>query len=173
MRYFAASLLLLSNFSYAQVYEISGSPFSTQGVPLAAHIKTHGEKVIVVDPREHVWGAYAANGRLIRWGIATAGSHECSDTNESCRTKAGQFRIYSLGSSSCSSNKYNNASMPYCMFFNGGRALHGSSDVQFQNISHGCIRVHIDDAKWLRYHFAAGPNRTNNYQGTKVIIKPY
>ena len=63
--------------------------------------------------------------------------------------------------------------MPYCMFFNGGQALHGSSDIQFDNISHGCIRLHVDDAKWLRYQFVEAPGVANNYRGTKVVIKSY
>jgi len=164
---------LFSYSSYSQVYEINGSPFATEGAPLPQRIKSQDEKVIIVDPATHVWGAYAANGALVRWGIATAGADECSDSDDSCRTNIGEFRIYSLGNSGCASNKYDNAPMPYCMFFNGGQAIHGSSDVQFNNVSHGCIRLHIDDAKWLRYEFAEGPARTNNYLGTKVIIKSY
>lgn len=156
----------------AQVYEISGSPFETQGAPLPALINSI-EKTIVVDPNQFVWGAYTADGRLIRWGIASAGAKQCPDVNASCRTEPGSFRVYSLGESSCTSNKYDNASMPYCMYFNGGQALHGSADVQFRNKSHGCVRIHIEDAKWLRYQFVEGPSEKNHYRGTRVIIKSY
>jgi lipoprotein-anchoring transpeptidase ErfK/SrfK len=166
-------MLLFSFFSYAQTIEISGSPFATEGAPLPDRMDGYAEKIIFVDPGEHVFGAYAANGKLIRWGIATSGAEQCPDTNASCRTKTGQFRIYSLGDGSCISNKYYGAPMPYCMFFNGGQALHGSSDIQFDNVSHGCIRLHVDDAKWLRYHFVEGPNLANQYRGTKVVIKSY
>lgn len=166
-------LLIFFVSSHAEVIEISGSPFATEGAPVPERIDGHHEKIIFVDPGEHVYGAYAANGKLIRWGIATSGAEQCPDTNESCRTKAGQFRIYLLGNASCISTKFNNAPMPYCMFFNGGQALHGSSDIQFDNISHGCIRLHVDDAKWLRYHFVEGPASGNHYRGTKVVIKSY
>lgn len=166
-------LLTLIAAAYAQVYEISGSPFSTEGAPLPGHISRTTEKVIVVYPRNNVWGAYAANGKLIRWGIATAGADRCADADASCRTKVGYFRIYSLGDSGCVSRKYDNAPMPYCMYFNGGQALHGSADVQFDNISHGCVRLHVDDAKWIRFHFAEGPSARNHYQGTRVVIKNY
>jgi lipoprotein-anchoring transpeptidase ErfK/SrfK len=166
-------LLFFSYCANAQVYEISGSPFATEGAPLPAHIKTHGEKTILIQPVQHMYGAYAANGKLIRWGIATAGAYQCRDSQDSCRTRTGQFRIYSLGDVGCISNKYDGAPMPYCMFFNGGQALHGSSDVQFDNISHGCIRLHVDDAKWLRYHFAEGPTAANHYRGTKIIVEAY
>ena len=55
--------------------------------------------------------------------------------------------------------------MPYCMYFHGGQALHGSYEVVNGNISHGCVRLHVNDARWLRFNFAE--------PGTKVIIKPY
>ena len=63
--------------------------------------------------------------------------------------------------------------MPYCMFFNGSEAMHGSSEVEFENISHGCVRIHVSDAQWLRYHFVEGPVAANNYRGTRIIIRPY
>jgi hypothetical protein len=159
--------------AHAQMYEIDASPFSTEGAPLPQKIQTFGEKVILVDPMKHNWGAYDREGKLVRWGIATTGSNKCADSNESCRTATGVFRIFSLGGENCMSNKYDNAPMPYCMYFNGGEAVHGSTDVQFANASHGCVRVHIDDAKWLRYHFVEGPTAANSFRGTKVIIKPY
>lgn len=159
--------------SVSQADEINGSPFATDGAPLPQHLKSHGEKVIFVDPKEHAWGAYNANGKLIRWGIATAGASRCADSGLSCRSKTGSFRIYSLGNSNCVSLKYEGAPMPYCMYYHGGEALHGSNDVQFENISHGCVRIHNDDAKWLRYHFVEGPTFVNHYRGTKVIIQSY
>jgi hypothetical protein len=173
-----ASLILFSNASLSQVYyEIDGSPDSTHDAPLHHSIKAPGEKVIIVDPNEHVWGAYNQRGILVRWGIATAGALECRDMPGSCRTKTGRFRIYSLGDASCSSTKFpfpdGGAPMPYCMYFSGGQALHGSHEVIYDNVSHGCVRLHVNDAKWLRYHFVEGPNATNHYRGTQVIIKPY
>jgi L,D-transpeptidase ErfK/SrfK len=170
-------LLLLLLFLYlpvsGQYYEVSGSPYATNDAPLPQYIKRPAEKLILIDPREHVWGAYNPAGQLIRWGIATAGANRCSDTALSCRTKSGNFRIYSLGSSSCVSSKYDDAPMPYCMYFNGSEALHGAVDVVYGNKSHGCVRIHVDDAKWLRYHFVEGPTSANHYRGTRVIVRPY
>ncbi len=154
-------------------YEISGSPFDTHDAPLPQQLKHNTEKLILVDPNAHAYGAYNARGKLIRWGIATAGAYDCADSTSSCRTKTGRFRIYSLGNSECVSHKYDGAPMPYCMFFNGNMALHGSNNVQFENISHGCVRVHVDDAKWLRYHFVEGPSAANLYRGTLVVVKGY
>lgn len=141
----------------------------SEGSRLPEHIKAPGEKVVVVDPRVHAWGAYSPSGELLRSGIATAGKKWCPDIDRPCRTSVGTFRIYSLGSFSCKSHKFpvnrGGAPMPYCMFFNGGQGLHGSYEVVDGNASHGCVRMHVDDAEWLRFNFAN--------IGTKVIVRPY
>ncbi|TAK74400.1 MAG: murein L,D-transpeptidase [Gammaproteobacteria bacterium] len=173
---FIVSLLPLHAMAEV-VYEISGSPYAPNNAALPATIPSPVEKVIIVDPKEHVWGAYNSAGKLIRWGIATAGDDWCPDLKSACRTQSGHFRIYSLGDSSCVSHKFplpdGGASMPYCMYFNGSQALHGSNEVEYDNASHGCVRVHVDDAKWLRYHFVEGPTAANHYRGTQIIIKSY
>lgn len=128
-----------------------------------------GEKVIVVNPRRHVWGAYSKEGVLLHAGLATSGSTWCADLGRSCRTKVGTFRINSLGASNCKSSRYplhkGGAPMPYCMYFNGNQGIHGSYEVSEGNRSHGCVRVRVKDAEWLRFHFAT--------IGTKVIIMNY
>ena len=135
---------------------------------LPSHIST-GEKTIIVDPKIHAWGAYDAEGQLIRSGVATAGGNYCPDVHRPCRTHTGSFRIQSLGDENCKSTKYplpnGGAPMPYCMFFNGDQSLHGGYEVVEDNVSHGCVRMEIEDAEWLRYNFVN--------IGTKVIIKPY
>jgi hypothetical protein len=127
------------------------------------------EKVIVVNPNVHAWGAYDSNGNLIRAGLATAGANYCPDIHRRCHTKSGSFRVQSLGSAGCKSSIYplprGGAPMPYCMFFNGNQGLHGSYNVVDGNASHGCVRLHVKDAEWLRFNFVN--------IGTKVIIKPY
>ena len=49
------------------------------------------------------------------------------------------------------SKKYDNAPMPYAVFFYGGYAIHGTN--QIRNLgrpaSHGCIRLHPDNAARL------------------------
>lgn len=138
---------------------------------LPSHMDTGGKKVVVVDPNSHVWGAYGVNGELIRAGLATAGGNWCDDINRPCRTAVGTFRIQSMGDGSCKSRTYPRPNggglMPYCMFFTSGMALHGSPypTVIEDNVSHGCVRMRIPDAEWLRYNFAN--------VGTKVVIRPY
>jgi len=172
------AILLFAAPLYADTtIEINGSPFASEGAPLPARTKTGGEKLVLVDPNSHAWGAYGANGKLVRWGIATAGDEWCDDIAAQCKTRSGEFRVYSLGDQACVSNKFplpdGGAPMPYCMYFSGGQAIHGSNEVVFQNVSHGCVRVHVDDAKWLRYQFVEGPTFANHYRGTRVLVETY
>lgn len=169
---------LLSSKSFSYVIELNGSPFATEHAPIPAHIKPQSEKLILVDPLNHAWGAYNSKGTLIRWGLATAGADWCSDLKRNCRTKVGHFRIYLLGDNNCISSKFpiaegGGAPMPYCMYFNGSEAIHGSNEITYGNKSHGCVRVHVDDAKWLRYHFVEAPTVANHFQGTRVIVRAY
>lgn len=146
--------------------------------PFPRQITPPDEKLVVIDPKLLAFAAYDANGTLINWGPASAGRNWCPDIQKGCRTKAGEFRIYSLGSSNCKSRKFpiprGGAPMPFCMFFNGGQALHGSpGEVLAGNHSHGCVRLFVPDAEWLRYDFVEPPGESNDYRGTKVVVMPY
>lgn len=141
-------------------------------------IPAEGRKKIIVDPKIHMWGAYNEDGELVRTGMATAGKDYCPDIGRPCRTKTGTFRIQSLGESNCRSRTFpvgrGGAPMPYCMFFNDkGQALHGSYQVAPANLSHGCVRLKVKDARWLRYNFAEEPTSLNESLGTIVVVKPY
>lgn len=142
---------------------------SYQASAMPRYIDPPGEKVIIVDPVEHAWGAYAPNGVLIRSGLAAAGADYCKDMGSQCHTEVGSFRIRSLGGPGCTSPTFpmptGGAPMPYCMYFNSVQALHGSYELAHANISHGCVRMRVSDARWLRYNFAN--------IGTLVIVKPY
>ena len=152
-------------------YIMSSSSNADYASRIPDRINTGGKKVVVVDPSEHVWGAYDENGDLIKAGLATAGGNYCEDIGRGCRTSVGTFRVYSLGDASCKSRIYplpnGGGLMPYCMYFSGGEALHGSPDgaVVEANISHGCVRMRIADAEWLRNNFVT--------IGTRVIVRPY
>lgn len=154
--------------SYGSAYA-SNSP-SDYSSRLPATIPA-GQKVVVIDPRVHAWGAYDSDGNLIKSGLATAGSSWCPDLGRPCRTSSGSFRVQSLGAADCKSKIFpmpkGGAPMPYCMFFHGGQAMHGVSEgeVVEGNISHGCVRLHVADAEWLRFNFVD--------VGTKVEVKPY
>lgn len=146
--------------------------------PFPRELPAPKEKVIVIDPLYQAWGAYDSNGRLVRWGPASSGMPYCKDIDEPCFTHEGSFRVFSLGSSDCFSTKFplpdGGAPMPYCMYFNNGQALHGEPNgLPGFNASHGCVRMYVNDAEWLRYDFVEGPNDSNHYKGTRIVVKEY
>lgn len=61
--------------------------------------------------------------------------------------------------------------MPYCMFFHGGYALHASPVVPGHHDSHGCVRLFLEDAKWLNEEFIELSSDTQ--KGTTIVVNPY
>jgi L,D-transpeptidase ErfK/SrfK len=135
--------------------------------PLPRHIDTH-EASIYVDLSVFAFGAYDAQGNLVYWGPAAGGEPLCSnDLTKSCESAYGTYRIYRKEGADCTSSEYpvetkGGASMPYCMFYYKGFAIHGSSLVGFAPKSKGCVRLFYDDAKWLSQNFVK--------IGTKITV---
>lgn len=125
--------------------------------PLPHEITAPGVNTIVVNQQELAWGAYDPNGKLLKWGPISGGRSYCPDIKSSCRTINGTYTVYTKRGSDCTSKKFpigkGGAKMPYCMFFKGGYALHGSSAVPGYHASHGCVRMLTSDAKWLNQNF--------------------
>jgi L,D-transpeptidase ErfK/SrfK len=143
---------------------------SMQYTPFPAHRPSTGKKMVVFSPALNAWAAYGPSGNIIRWGPASSGQNWCPDLGRPCRTPVGRFKIYEKRGSGCFSTifpkPYGGAPMPYCMFFKGGYAMHGSSGgVPGFNASHGCLRMFVDDAQWLNQDFVD--------IGTQVIVLPY
>jgi lipoprotein-anchoring transpeptidase ErfK/SrfK len=65
------------------------------------------------------------------------------------------------------SRKYDNAPMPYAIFFNGGYAVHATFDVKHlgRPASHGCVRLHPDNA--AQFYALA---RQNGLGNTRILI---
>lgn len=65
------------------------------------------------------------------------------------------------------SRKYNNAPMPYAVFFNGGYAVHGTNDLKRlgRPASHGCVRL---DPKHAAVFFSM-VQKTGN-ANTRIVI---
>jgi len=136
--------------------------------PLPRQMNAPGEPIIVVSISQLAWAAYDAGGNLVRWGPVSSARGYCPDLHHGCHTPTGHYRIYSKGGPDCVSTKFpigrGGAPMPYCMYFNGGFALHGSYEVPGYNASHGCIRMLVEDAQWLSQDFSD--------IGTRVIVEP-
>lgn len=140
--------------------------------PFPLVVKDIGERQIVVDQDKLAWAAYDEKGYLVKWGPISSGRDRCSDSANSCRTLTGIFRVFSKENENCRSNTFDGARMPYCMYFHKGFALHGSSDIPGFRASHGCVRMFVDDAKWLNHEFIDAGNKENGYLGTKVTVLP-
>jgi hypothetical protein len=134
------------------------------------------EPQIIVDQDKLAWGAFDAQGNLVKWGPVASGSTKCSDSSNSCLTLTGMFRVFNMENEKCVSDVFpigkGGAKMPYCMFFHKGFALHGSDDIPGYRASHGCVRMFVQDAKWLNHEFVQMSSDKNNQKGTLVIVKP-
>lgn len=126
------------------------------------------ERVFVFSPQKLMWYAYD-NGELVKSGRASGGASYCPDIHRGCRTPSGTYRVIQKGGAGCKSTRYplpnGGAPMQYCMFFTDLYAIHGSNNVPNYNASHGCVRVHPQDARWLSQNFIQ--------IGTRVIVQSY
>jgi hypothetical protein len=132
-------------------------------------IKRTGEKIFIFSPKARQWAAYNSSGALMGYGRANGGGDYCAELGESCRTEGGKFQVYRKGDADCISHTFpmpnGGAQMPFCMFFSGGSAIHGSPQLSMMNGSHGCVRVTTPSADWLSHNFME--------VGTKVLILSY
>lgn len=136
--------------------------------PLPAQRDTQGKRVLYIDLDKFAFAAYDKNGQRVLWGPASGGKPWCDDTKQSCATATGTFHVYRIKGADCRSGTYpletnGGASMPYCMYYYKGFAIHGSTLSGFVNRSRGCVRLFDEDAKWLNQHFVK--------LGTTVIVK--
>ncbi|NDH09211.1 MAG: L,D-transpeptidase [Gammaproteobacteria bacterium] len=146
--------------------------------PFPRFISSTGEKSIYVDQQKLAWAAYNDQGELIWWGPASGGSGHCnSNTQGDCKTPSGSFRVVRKNDETCISTVFpmrgdgesGGAIMPYCMHFWRGYALHGSEEVPGYAASHGCVRLFVQDARWLNEQFIDLPGAGGKI-GTKVIV---
>lgn len=144
-------------------------PFAQPSYSFSKSRPPTGRSVFVFDPKHTAFGAYNAQGILVRQGRASGGKSYCPDVGRPCRTPSGSFRIYRKGGVDCKSSKYpvgeGGAPMPNCMFFHGGYSIHGSGHVPNYNASHGCIRVVPSDAAWLNNNFLK--------MNSQVVVRSY
>jgi lipoprotein-anchoring transpeptidase ErfK/SrfK len=136
---------------------------------LSRNIAPTGESTFAFSPRLRMWAFYNAQGQRVAYGRANGGSDYCPDLGHRCHTPTGTFRVQSKGTAACVSRKFpigvGNAPMPYCMYFHGGYAIHGSPYISNRNGSHGCIRTTTQAAQWLHRNYMRN--------GTKVVVLPY
>lgn len=145
--------------------------------PFPRYINAPGEKTIYVSQKQLAWGAYDSNGELVWWGPISSGMANCREEPGHCKTPTGIFRIIRKKDIDCISTAFpirtnglsGGALMPFCMHYFRGYALHGSYEVPGYRDSHGCIRMFIEDARWLNEEFVELPG-SGGAQGTRVLI---
>jgi lipoprotein-anchoring transpeptidase ErfK/SrfK len=143
--------------------------------PFPRYIEAPGEKTIYVSQQELAWAAYSSEGELLWWGPISSGRDWCGDVGEGCQTPHGEFRMIRKQGIECESSKFpietnGGAPMPYCMHFYRGFALHGSAYVTGKRSSHGCVRMFVEDARWLNQEFINLPGEGG--RGTRIVIGP-
>ena len=144
--------------------------------PFPRYLASNQEKTIYVDQKTLAWGAYDQTGQLVRWGPISPGSNRCLDVLGECLTPNGIFRVKSKKGADCVSNTFpyqldgekGGGAMPYCLNFFQGYALHGSLDLPGYPASHGCVRLFIEDARWLNERFVQTSGK--GVKGTRIII---
>ncbi|MFZ2100663.1 MAG: L,D-transpeptidase [Oricola sp.] len=100
-------------------------------------------------------------GREIHyWPVSTA--------RPGYRTPTGTFQPYRI-ERMWYSTIYDNAPMPYSIFFLRGYAIHGTTDIRNlgKPASHGCVRLNPDNAKAL-YELV----RSVGKESTEIVIRP-
>jgi len=154
------------NIDRLSVYDVS---------PFPRYIKSDGEKTIFISQQKLAWGAYDEDGELLWWGPISTGVDQCN-ARGGCSTPTGEFRVIRKQDIECistvfprrSNGENGGALMPYCMHFFRGFALHGSYEVPGYPASHGCVRMFIEDARWLNEEFIDVPG--DGLRGTRVVI---
>jgi len=97
---------------------------------------------VAVDISKQKMNVYVEGHRKYTWKVSTA--------RKGYSTPTGDYRPQWI-TSMHRSKKYNNAPMPYSVFYNGGYAIHGTNHVRRlgRPASHGCIRLHTSNARRL------------------------
>ena len=149
----------LHHFSHVaspkQRFSLFGDDLGLQYSPFEPMKQPTGERAVYIDINKAAYAAYDELGQQVMWGPISAGK-DCN-TNYNCKTNRGSFRVFRIKGADCVSNKYpletnGGGKMPYCMFFDGGIALHGGKLPGYHD-SEGCVRMLEQDAKWLHQNF--------------------
>ncbi len=107
-----------------------------------APARAEAEVIVRIDLSDQLMTVYVDNRLMHEWPISTA--------RRGYRTPVGTYRPIRL-ERYWRSRKYDNAPMPWSVFFHGGYAIHGTTAIKQlgRPASHGCVRLHPDNARTL------------------------
>ena len=117
-----------------------------------------GDIKVVIDLSEQKMRVYKGETLLYNWLVSTArGGYS---------TPIGNYKPYHLAKMHYS-KLYDNSPMPYSIFFKHGYAIHGTNYIRSLGrvASHGCVRLHPNNAKKLFYLV-----KSHGYNRTKIKI---
>lgn len=135
-------------FIAAMLAILFATPFAAEASSLVARVSISKQTMTVTE-----------NGIVkYRWKVSTARSGYVTPTGSySAKWASKDHR----------SRKYDNAPMPYAIFYNGGYAVHATFDLKRlgRPASHGCVRLHPDNAATF-YSMAQAKGLRN----TRIVI---
>ncbi|PZQ83372.1 MAG: hypothetical protein DI549_08480 [Ancylobacter novellus] len=116
-----------------------GLAFLALALPATARAEALVAKVDLSTQQMEIW---VDGWRQHSWPVSTA--------RKGYRTPVGTYQPQRMHRRYFS-RKYDNAPMPYAIFFNGGYAIHGTKDVKRlgRPASHGCVRLSPANAATL------------------------
>ncbi len=119
-------------FAIAVLFGVQGGANDAKAAKVIA-------KIDLSSQRMHV---YQNGRRIYSWKVSTGRGRY--------RTPTGSYRPTVMKRMHYS-RKYNNAPMPFSIFFRGGYAIHGTNHVRRlgRPASHGCVRLHPRNAARL------------------------
>jgi lipoprotein-anchoring transpeptidase ErfK/SrfK len=109
----------------------------------AAAAGAQAERILaLVSVSDQTMKVYHENRLLFTWPVSTAGNGRITPT--------GNYKPQFL-SRNHKSRRYNNAPMPFAIFYSGNYAIHGTTQIKRlgKPASHGCVRLHPDNARIL------------------------
>jgi len=114
--------------------------------------------VAKVDVKRQTMSVYVDGQLKHEWPVSTA--------RKGYVTPGGKYRPERL-ERMWYSKKYDNAPMPYAVFYNGGYAIHGTQATRGlgRPASHGCVRLRTDNA--ARFYNLV---RTHGERETRILI---
>lgn len=130
------------------------------GIALSVPVSAHAANLIArVDISSQMMTVTHKGKVKYRWKVSTARSGKV--------TPAGAWSAKWL-SRNHRSSRYNNAPMPYAIFYNGHYAVHGTDQVGRlgRPASAGCVRLHPDNARTL-FELA----QREGLKNTRIVVR--
>lgn len=128
--------------SIAAAATVSMMPIAAAATERLSTSNRSDDIVIRVDVSEQQMTVMKAGRRLYSWDVSTGG--------RGYSTPRGTYQPQWF-SRNHKSRKYNNAPMPFAIFYDGGFAIHATfaTGMLGRPASHGCVRLHPDNARTL------------------------